>query len=59
MLVRVIGRPAFLSSVEKAPIDPHEALVPEEMIERVIATRNVRDCNACKSEKPKQVVNSS
>jgi len=41
------------------PIDPHEALVPEEMIERVIATRNVRDCNACKSGKQKPVVNSS
>jgi hypothetical protein len=53
MLVRVIGRPAFLGQAEKVPIDPHEASVPEEMIERVIATRNVRDCNACKSEKTK------
>lgn len=39
MLVRVIGRPAFLSLREKVPIDPHEASMPEEMIERVIATR--------------------
>ena len=59
MLVRVIGRPAFLSPREKVPIDPHEALVPEEMIERVIATRNVRDCYACKSGKQKQVVSST
>ena len=46
MLVRVIGRPAFLSLAEKVPIDPHVATVPEEMIERVIATRKVRVCNA-------------
>ena len=42
--------------VEKVRIDPHVAFMPEEMIERVIATRNVRDCNACKSGKTKTVV---
>jgi hypothetical protein len=33
------------------PIDLHGPVVPEEMIERVIATRHVKDCNACKSGK--------
>ena len=28
MPVRVIERPAFLSAIEKAPIDPHEAHMP-------------------------------
>jgi hypothetical protein len=41
----------------KVPIDPHVALVPAEMIERVIATRKMRVCNACKSGKQKTVVN--
>lgn len=57
MLAALIGRPAFLAR-EKAPIDPHEASVPAEMIERVIATRNMRNCFAGKSEKPKQVISS-